>query len=378
MSKSPRPLVHELHSCGSIIRMASSDATAADLPLTGYYGNDWLWGESSIDMVKTFLLFFDKMVMTLPAHLIESALSREPVLAPALYEMGLLVNIEPDEWLDERTAKHKIVAPLRRALKADADQEVMEFAFDYTSRSLLTDEHFIRGNNRATRALVRTLIARGLMTRQSAQSLIEIRPDVRQFILMQLAAAFIGKGGSLGMDLNLIEGPPAEFGHPWWVDHRLPYYVHREWRHHARFRAILSDLSNVSVDLSAVPLDEVIDFRRRHGYQYRAYMRKLRSFANDYSESSQEVVHRQLLDDRSEELRDEAADLWRLSSRGFSKSFGVVAVSGAGIAWGVRESDAVAAVLSALASLMSLPLFAPPKLTPFAYIFDIEERFGDR
>ncbi|MGI8535029.1 MAG: hypothetical protein ACR2K2_00755 [Mycobacteriales bacterium] len=42
-----------------------------------------------------------------------------------------------------------------------------------------------------------------------------------------------------------------------------------------------ADLEQVTLDLAPVPLDEVLDFRRQHGDQHRAYARNLRQCVRD-------------------------------------------------------------------------------------------------
>ena len=41
---------------------------------------------------------------------------------------------------------------------------------------------------------------------------------------------------------------------------------------------ITADIRNMGLNLSAVPLDEVLDFRKQYGAEFRSYVRDLRSF----------------------------------------------------------------------------------------------------
>jgi hypothetical protein len=39
-----------------------------------------------------------------------------------------------------------------------------------------------------------------------------------------------------------------------------------------------ADIETIGIDLTKVPLDEVLDFRKQHGSQFRDYARELRDF----------------------------------------------------------------------------------------------------
>jgi hypothetical protein len=93
------------------------------------------------------------------------------------------------------------------------------------------------------------------------------------------------------------------------------------------------DLETVGVHLGAIPIDEILGFRKEHFKEHRAYVRAARRFAQDISLLSQQD-HTVALMDRRSELRDLAADLKNYSRRAWKRPayFGLTMV-GAAIVW---------------------------------------------
>jgi hypothetical protein len=55
-----------------------------------YYYTDWIWPRGSTDFIKSMLLFFDGMALSLSSDRAEQAIGQDPVLAIPLAEQGLL------------------------------------------------------------------------------------------------------------------------------------------------------------------------------------------------------------------------------------------------------------------------------------------------
>jgi hypothetical protein len=70
-------------------------------------------------------------------------------------------------------------------------------------------------------------------------------------------------------------------------------------------RVVASDLEQVTLDLSPIPLDEVLGFRKTHGEAHRKYMRNIRAFMRDLAILDAASRGEALLD-RREELADAA------------------------------------------------------------------------
>lgn len=92
---------------------------------------------------------------------------------------------------------------------------------------------------------------------------------------------------------------------------------------------IALDLDAVVLDLDRVPLDEVLDFRRIHGSEFRAYIRSARITARQLLESDVSDRSR-LLDDRREELGEAARRLQQHAERSWRQPVASYALGIAG------------------------------------------------
>ena len=118
---------------------------------------------------------------------------------------------------------------------------------------------------------------------------------------------------------------------------------------------LTDDLCNVGVDLSAVPLDEVLSFREQNGRHYRAYARGLRELLATLGQADPTERPR-ILHERATDIQDQASDLRRASRAAFGTRMATLLVSLAGAAWTVHTGDPVGAILAgASAGLQAAP-----------------------
>lgn len=114
------------------------------------------------------------------------------------------------------------------------------------------------------------------------------------------------------------------------------------------------DLAAIGVDLSAVPLDEILEFREQHGSEYRSYARDLRATLHELS-ALPASEHEQVLQDRREALTDSARALGDRSRSWWHKPASLTLGLG-GAAWTLKTGDPLGALVSAAgAGLGALP-----------------------
>jgi hypothetical protein len=132
------------------------------------------------------------------------------------------------------------------------------------------------------------------------------------------------------------------------------------------------DLMTASVDLDPVPLDEVLDFRRQHGAEHRDYMLNLREFAGEVS-TAERPDRRRLLDQRQDQLSEQAAGLMRRAIAAFKKpgAGAGFAISLTGAAWSLATANPIGA-LGAAAPLL------PGRDTgsAYSYIFRAHQKWA--
>ena len=137
---------------------------------------------------------------------------------------------------------------------------------------------------------------------------------------------------------------------------------------------VAADFATVGVDLSRVPLDEVLSFREEHGASYRAYARSVRKFTRDIS-LLDEAARAEAQEDRLEEIKDLAGNLRHRAQDCWKRpaSFGL---SIAGAAWSALAGDFVGPLISGVQELLRDRERGPADCEAYSYLFRAERRFG--
>ncbi|MEK2489060.1 hypothetical protein WN990_05815 [Kitasatospora purpeofusca] len=323
----------------------------APLELAHYYPG-WIWDDASVGRMKSLLLYFDGFALLLPEHHFGTTIAREERLAGPLHAAGLLHNLEPDSWLDADNA-HRIRESADRSLppslllpQDDPDMRA-EMLHELGASALLTDPHCGSEHLRVT--LVDAMLETGAVIRRRPDlgpDMIEMPPQAHAAALTALG--FAAQQRITQHRLHLVGDLPDPGS-------ATTYTLHR-------------DLANIGVDLSPVPLDEILDYRREHGVHYRAYARELRTFVRELEEVGGPADRERLLRDRSESLADQAAAL-RRARRAWGRPLASLALAGAGAAWTLHQADPVGAVVALSGAAAG---FARPakERTPFTYLLE--------
>lgn len=372
-----------------------------------YYYTDWRWPDNMSDMMKSMLLFFDGIALAAPPDRAAELIDSDPVLAGPLAEQGLLRNFDPDMALDPASAKQ--LAKTLRAL-------VRHMPFTWSSGaptegSLRMEGHWGGGLARTEGIkFERLLIKRGLATPELEAGLLRMHPRVNLLVLLLFAQALQRCLADQQVTLHAVTGSPdlaqgflgavlgAAYEHGgWWNREDTPPHLSDvTWQldpeHTLRFSslydrrrpgkrvarrlygspfrepvAISEDLRNVGADLSAVPLDEILDFRATHGRQYREYARRLQEYlakANqpDFARASRE---------RREAIKEEAAALRRVSRAAFGVRSATLLISLCGATWTLRQGDSVGSLLAALAATAQAVPLPGDTVTAYSYLLQI-------
>jgi hypothetical protein len=138
------------------------------------------------------------------------------------------------------------------------------------------------------------------------------------------------------------------------------------------------DLEVVAVNLAAVPLDEVLDFRLEHGGSYRSYARDIRRTLINLG-GLPELERAQLLLDRQESLADEAADLRRTARRAWRLPFASFSLGVAGASWeALGQQDPVSALLALGSGVAGALGAGRSNAGAYSYLFDAQGSFSNR
>ena len=133
------------------------------------------------------------------------------------------------------------------------------------------------------------------------------------------------------------------------------------------------DLNTVSVDLGAVPFDEVLDFRQQNLDAHKRYMLSVRQFAMELSQMSGEErevasdIRQDKLNDLANDLRKRVRKLWRQPA-----SFALT-ITGAAVS---PLNPTIGAALTIAGGLIGSAGSSEPDDGVYSYLFRAHSRWG--
>jgi hypothetical protein len=295
-----------------------SDAIPRIPEFAHYYG-DWIWDEALTDWIKLLLLFFDGIALGIPAATADRLIESDPILAQPLAELGLLHNYWPDVWpkIESQFSSSRRIEPVDKFFDKYFEyfEQIPEFIRFITPDSRDSESNVSRafdmlddlgrawrdfGDTDSNRlALAAAGISRLLLQHVTD---VALQPVIDNENAASFVAAIIGSHDA------------------------------------GRAKIVIGDLAQVGIDLSAVPLDEVLHFRSQYGSEYRRYSADVRKFVlelslmDEASRRSAVMERRAELDERAEQLRKIGRTAFARQTIGFG--FGL-----AGAAWTLVHGD---------------------------------------
>lgn len=326
----------------------------------GFFQEPFWYGRDS-GFIKSLLLFFDGVALLTPGYMGLRPFEADPSLAEPLRDYGLLQILSPEQLMTDEIAR-SLADLFEDLLKSNAlDDLDRSLPFEEISDARLG----LQVSPELMGPLVEALKERGLARDSEDGVSVPVQSAVRTMVLGTLGQLLRGPGEELGFALQPVGSGSFSSTTP-----GLLRMLDREPMPTAG-RVVVSDLQQVGFDLSAVPLDEVLDFRREHGAAYRAYARDLREFVRSVSLSA-DGDRESAFADRREALADAAAELnrharraWRRPMAGFSLGVGGAAVA-------IATGNPVGAGIAFAGGLLGLKRQADPA-SAYSYLFCFED-----
>ena len=318
------------------------------------------------DWIKNLVCFFDGVAMLVPEYMPDVKSFDDYPLAASLKEHGLLRIIRPEQVVDSK-ATEKLAAALSGIIKSGALEPLLADADSHTSfRSLSRSRLGFYGNEAIAKDVLNMLKEHGLAKDSKDGLSVPMHGVVRALILVLLAQILRTAGDDMGITLS-----PATDQEQ--LVTALTDLITSDPRPAAPTNAdvIAFDMATVGVDLSTVPLDELLDFRQQNHSQHRNYILTVRKFARELSAmDSDERADR--FEQREEELNDLAQQL-RNNSRKFWKKNASLAFSLAGMVWTAYTGNPVAAALATASAIFG---FNPhgKETGVYSYLFSTPRR----
>jgi hypothetical protein len=336
-----------------------SDPKASSSEIAFYYPGH-LWHRP--EWIKNLLLFFDGIGLLVPEYKVSEPEIVDPILAQPLRDKGLLHYLVADKVVD-KDASQKLAAAIGDLLERGAFDSLRSdgTAFHAISRSRMGFE----GDENIAGELFAKLKEPGLARPSKDGVSIPLHPLLRYLMLTLLSQILRPKGAAIGLDLypatdqpRIVEGLTEFLNLP-----SAPSAGH----------VVEFDLNTVSIDLTTVPLDEVLDFKKHHGEEHRAYARNIRKFTRELSLLSATERERAFRD-RQSELDDLASDLKRRSRTAWRlpASF---ALGLAGAYWTYLTGDWFGALLGGGAVAVAGIGDTPSEASAFSYLFSARDHY---
>lgn len=340
---------------------SAGDVDHAMLREVAYYHEPY-WGPSQGDWIKSLLLFFDGVALLVPDYMRDRPLLTDPTLAQPLADQELLHLLSPEALVDETTAE-ALTELLDNLLGAGAFDDLdPHTGFAELSYSRLGGA----ADGDLTEIVLEQLRARGLAQHSEDGVSVPVHPAVRAFVLVVLPQLLRAPAEATGFALQPTSTNPRQL-------RALLDTLDMEPLPTAG-QVVASDLEQVTLDLAPVPLDEVLDFRRQYGAEYRAYARDLRKFIRDLSGLDQDARNEAFLD-RRETLADTADELRRLARTSWRRPLASFGLGIAGSAIALAAGNPSGAGLTAADTLLGVRRRADPS-SAYMYLFRAQERLS--
>lgn len=336
----------------------------SDGPEVAYYYPPPYWGGQDHGWVKSLLLFFDQIAILLPNYMYGLHTAADEATVIPLEESGLLRVLDPDDWVDQETAEN-LTEVMVDLLAGDAFEDVPKHVpFEPLSQSRLGYSVDVG----LADMLVEELLARGLAQPSENKHFIPLHPTVRTTILVLLGQLSRLTGARRGLVIHPVTNMPNA------IDDLIDTLSLQ--RMPSTDQVIKLDLEPVSLDLSDVPLNELLEFRAEHREAHRMYAANLHMFMTELAQIDDIDERAQLLSRRRQEIDDAASDLRRARfpwAKGKRSSFGIGI---AGAVWSLLQGDLVGAGFGVGGAVSDRGSTKHSQDTAYSYTFEIGERFG--
>ena len=343
-----------------------------------YYSSGWIWPDSYGGQIKSLLLFFDGVTLSVPEELFPRAIDRATDLGQLLFEKGLLINLSPEESLTPASSSQLAEAltqwirdhPHRRSLPFEQSDDSWELVAEHWGER---DDEQIAAAGQFVRELQNVGLAYAINGRWCLSS------GVYFLVLMAYCRSLqeaVTQRSDITIqpvvDVNMTGFPSSRQaleelrGQPSLISSRYP--------ERSAVRVIESDWHEVGVDLARVPLDEILDFRAEHGDSFRSYAQGLRNLLLASEKLNNEQFEAELTA-RSAQISEDAEGLRKATRHAFGKTVAGAVLALGGTAWTATQGDLIGALFATASAGVA---FARPArtATAYSYFFEINREFG--
>ena len=339
----------------------SSNQQDLATPEIAFYYPGPMWHAS--DWVKNLILFFDGIALLVPEYMKDRPSFLDPAITIGLTEQGLLHILEPETMVD-KAATEKLAEAMASVIASGALDGLASEKTKFHELSYSRMGSY--GDLGLAEMLLDELKTRGLARESEDGVSIPMHPTVGAIFLVLLAQILRPYGSKLGVELSPATDRPQVVGA---LQELLSLHNSPSAGHVVAF-----DLNIVGVDLSSIPFDEVLGFRREHLKEHRTYARNVRKFVRELS-LLPENDRGQAFEDRQAEL-DELAQQLKNNARRAWKKPASFAMSIAGAVWSALSGNPIGAMFGAGGAIVSAMSGQANEAGAYSYLFRAQSRYA--
>ncbi len=317
-----------------------------------------------IALVKGMLLFFDDIAVFSPPVRPSRRPALDLHLSAPLVERGLLQFVAPQYGTRSRT-EVVVRAALHRAATENAehwlaavsagdwDIEVPRLQGRFSGPGLMKTGESSTSRDRGSLELLKLLAQEGLLLPdESTDDESIVIPGVASVANSILAQAVRTTAGEQGWCIEPVATRRDEAK-------VFTAILEDAVENVGAADVVTSDVSAVTLDLSRVGLDDILDFRTRHRSEFRAHLLALRALSASAPTAANLADRRAALVDEANRLRELQLRRWPKLSVGLS--LGII-----GAAWTLASGDLLGALIGAAGSQL-LPV-GPTPVSAYTHI----------
>ena len=334
-------------------------------PDIAFYYPGQYWGNA--DWAKNLVLFFDGIGMLIPSYMPDVGHWEDLPIYQSLRDEALFHVIRPEEHVGAEQAQ-ELAAAIESIISSGGLDRLTRrsgesgFKSEFSSISMSRMGYF--GDRKLADSIFLALRERGLASDSEDGVSIPMHRDVRGLVLVLLSQIIKTREGAMGFTLSPATDQVR------FVRALNSVLVSVSASTPEVGDVVSFDMDIVGVDLSSVPIDEVLAFRKEHYSQHRDYRLAVRRFARELSEMPSEE-RPAVFEQREEELKDAASALSRehqaLWKRGTTFALGLL-----GTAVNLLSGNIPGAAMGATKTVLDATGGNPTDLGSYSYLFEAE------
>jgi hypothetical protein len=332
------------------------------LPEIAFYYPGPVW--RSGDWIKNLILFFDGVGLLVPDYIKDKPFLADPAIAEGLDEHGLLHILEPEKMVD-KDATNQLATVMTDIIVSGTLDSLAKEETDFHELSFSRLGSY--GDPGLAQMIFEELKARGLARDSKDSFSIPMHPMVRSLVLVLLAQILRSQGRADGLDLLPATDRPEMLGAL--KELLAAGKVRLPDDEPSKGDVVAFDLELVGVDLSDIPMDEVLGFRKDYRDDHQRYARSVRRFVRELSAMTEEE-RAVSFDDREAEIRDLAAKLRDTSKKAWRKP-AAFALGLGGAVVSAATGNLIGAFFSAAAAVVGYQSIAKVDTEAYSYLFNL-------